>query len=470
MTKKQTMIIDFFRNKKILILGCQHEGLSTYLFLRTLFPKKKFFLADKKIVTQINQTFQNIIQQDRNIGFNFGINYLDDVLSFDLIIKTPGISIKIVELQKAVKNKTVITSNTQIFFDFFAGKIIGITGTKGKSTTTSLIFHLLKDNQLPAILIGNIGIPPLSQIKKTNKKTIAVIELSCHQLNDLKSSPHIAVVQNITSEHLDYYLNTDEYIKAKSQIARFQKQKDFYIYNDNYVNPTKLAKLSKANKIIYNFDYKTDSTCFIKNNDIYYKNNYQKEKIIEQKHLKLKGRHNLNNVMASIIVAKLFNLTNKQIEQSLSNFNPLPHRLEFVTKIKGVSYYNDSLATMPDATIAALKFFYKKNIILIAGGHERHQNFIPLAKQILKQNVKVLLLFQPTGQRLCENLKQINPKHKIKLFFPLSMKKTIQIANQQANIGDIVLLSPASASFGIFKNYQDRGNQFKQIIFKLLLK
>lgn len=462
MSKKHKKIIDFFKNKKVLILGCQKEGLSTYLFFRKLFPQKIFHIADLKNMKDLNQKWQKIIKNDKHLQTFFGENHLNKIETFDIIIKSPGIPITIPEIQKALKNKTVVTSNTQLFFDFFSGKTIGVTGTKGKSTTTNLIYHMLKNNDLPVFMAGNIGVPPLSQITKTSKKALAVLELSCHQLNELESSPNFAVIQNVTSEHLDYYKTTKEYVSAKKQIAKFQNKNDYVIFNNSYPNPTKIANLSIGKKLTFRLKKNDDCVCYLDKNKIFYQNKL----IIDVKEIKLKGKHNLENIMAAIVVAKLFNISNQKIKESLISFSPLSHRLEFVTKKNDVSYYNDSLATMPDATIAALETFNSKNVILIAGGHERRQNFNKLAQKIKDLKLKNIILFKPTGLRLAQELKKMNSNTQIQ--FVSSMQEAILTAKKISQKGDIVLLSPASASFGLFKDYQDRGNQFKKEVFRLV--
>ena len=301
------MLINGLENKKILILGFGREGRDTFKFLRKLFPKKKIGIADQK----------------------FDKNYLKKLDGYDVIIKTPGIPFKI--LPKAVLGK--ITTQTEIFFENPPGTIIGVTGTKGKSTTASFIYQTLKKAGLKAYLIGNIGQPVLSFLKKADSQSVFVYELSAHQLFHLKKSPHIAVLLNIYPEHLDYYRSFKEYAQAKANITKFQTEKDWLIYNIQDPLVKKISRKSKAQKI------------------------------------PIRGKYYELDMAAAKAVAKIFKIP------ELKKFKFLPHRLEFVGKFKSISFYNDSLSTIPETTMEALDFLGEKVQTLILGGFDRGLNF-----------------------------------------------------------------------------------------------
>ena len=461
----QSKILKKITDYQIIIFGLGSEGLSTYRFLRSRLPNSNFIIIDERPLAELNQLWTELITENSKTQFTTSLTEIpQDELRHSLLFKTPGIPISHPIVQKIIDAGSEVSSNTQLFFDLVtehnsAGDkpqitIIGVTGTKGKSTCASLIHHVLEKNKLDSYLGGNIGRPALDAWMKWdgNKKqtpALFVLELSCHQLAELKSSPHIAVVQDIVSEHLDYYDDFEQYYQSKTQIARFQSKKDLIIFNKESKTASQLALLSKGKKISFSLKDK---------------------KLMEiAKVTPLMGEHNLYNVIPAIIVAQKFKLTNSQIKKAVKTFKPLPHRLEFVAEINGVKYYDDSIATVPEATIAALKTFPDKKIILIAGGYERQQDYKALAAEIIKCNVKSLSLLPPTGQRLLLEIEQFNPcnqlRASIESFF--GMDEAVHYAVKKAQPGDVVLLSPGAASFNNFTDYIDRGNQFKKAVRQL---
>jgi len=391
------MKLSELKNKSILILGFEREGQDTFKFLKKLFPEKKVGIADQK----------------------FDKNYLQKLDGYDVIIKTPGIPFKI--LPKKILGK--IITQTEIFFDNCPGTIIGITGTKGKSTTSSMIYQTLKSGGLNVNLIGNIGQPVLSFLNKAKPSSIYVYELSCHQLYNLKTSPHIAVLLNLYPEHLDYYRNFKEYTQAKANITKFQTAKDYLIYNSLDPEVKKIAKTSKAKKV------------------------------------PISGKYYQLDVAAANAVAKIFRIP------ELKKFKFLPHRLECIGKFKGISFYNDSLSTIPQTAIEAMDFLGNSVQTLILGGFDRGLDFKNLAQRIKKSQVKTLILFPTTGQRIWQNMIEVGPQS-IKHWFVKDMKTAVKLAYQHTEKGKICLMSPASPSFGVFKDYAERGEMFKKFVKK----
>ncbi len=426
------MKLEELKNKKILILGLGKEGMDNFKFLRRLFPNKVLGLADRK-------EFSKLIKKDKKIRLHLGKNYLKAIKKYDVIIKSPGIPILLPEVERALKQGK-ITSQTKIFFENCPGTIIGITGTKGKSTTAALIYKILKDAKLKTHLIGNIGKPVLSYLgnpfdklrARAKENDIFVYELSCHQLYNLKKPagrqagvPYIAVLLNIYPEHLDYYKSFKEYIKAKANITRWQTKNDYLIFNSQDKIVREIAKNTKAKKI------------------------------------PIKGKFNLLNVSAAKEVGKIFKISSKEIAKSIKSFKPLPHRLEFVGIYKEIKFYNDSLSTIPETTIAALDALGKDVQTLILGGYDRGLDFKKLGKRIARSKVKTLILFPETGKKIWIS---VTSKKRFKAFFVNNMKEAIKFAYQHTEKGKICLLSPASPSFGIFKDYKERGNLFKKYI------
>lgn len=433
-----------WREKRILILGFGREGTDTFLFLRKLFPEKILGIADILELKEFDKKTQKLIKSDKKNKLHLGKNYLKTIKNYDVIIKSPGIPPKTIAVFLR-KKSPVITSQTEIFLRDCPGKIIGITGTKGKSTTASLIYKILKEGDIKSHLIGNIGNPVLSFLLSAGKKDVFVYELSSFQLINLKKSPQIAVFLNIYHEHLDYYRNFNEYIKAKSNITCHQTNRDYLIFNSKDEIIKKLAKKSKAKTIDFN--------------------SIKIGNILKIKEIPLKGIFNIKNIKAAVAVGKLFKVSNKNIAVAVKKFKILPHRLEFVGKFKGISFYNDSLSTIPEATMAAFNALGSGIDTLIAGGFDRGQNFKGLIKKILKNKIKTLILFPDTGKRIWNAIPKKRQKE-LSVFFEKDMKNAVKLAFQNTEKEKICLLSPASPSFGIFKDYRERGNLFKKYVRK----
>ena len=463
--KKQ--VLTNLADKKILILGMGREGWSTYQFLRQEFPHKKLALADRQDWEKLDPSQKALLDRDENLELFFGEQHLEHLANYELIFKTPGIPQTIPQIAAAVKNGSQLTSNTQLFFELCPGIIIGITGTKGKSTTSAVIHHVLKTNGLDSFLVGNIGQPPLAILANLNSDSLVVCELSSHQLETLTISPHIAVVQDVTTEHLDYYQTTADYQQAKTAICRYQQATDFVIFNPEMTGATKIAQLSSGQHLRFSIQEGPDSVVFVRNNQILRKDKAQRtEVILATNELPLRGEHNLLNVMPAILVGTLFNLAANQIGDALQSFETLPHRLQLCHQRKGISYFDDSLSTMPDAAMRALDSFTEP-LVLLAGGYERFQDFTELAQKIADKNIVGLVLFKPTGERLAAEVRKLDENMPIE--FATEMKEAVGKAQQLMNNyfektntnQGVILLSPASASFGMFKDYADRGDQFK---------
>ena len=454
------MKLDLLKQKTILILGLGREGESSLRFLRRLFPDKTIGVADQLEFKKLNKNLQKLIKLEGVEAF-LGPGYLEAIKKYEVIIKTPGIATE--KIKPYLSKNHILTSQTDIFLENYRDQVIGITGTKGKSTTSTLIYKILKEKGGTVELIGNIGKPPLDFFKKGKRKCLFVFELSSHQLQDLKISPKIAVFLNIYKEHLDYYKSFQKYFSAKKNITLWQTEKDIFIFNYEIKALRKLASQTKAKVIPFGFHNKKG--CYTKNNWII----FEGRKILPIKEIPLKGKHNLLNVMAAVATSSVFEIAPKIIRKAVCEFKPLEHRLEFVGKFKGVSYYNDSLATIPEATMEALDAIQKIET-LILGGYERKQDFTELIKMIIKKKIPNLILFPETGKRIYKEIQKIAKKrNKPKCFLANNMEEAVKIALKVTKKG-VCLLSPASASFGLFKDYKDRGDQFKKYLQKLAKK
>jgi len=441
------MNLKYFANKKILILGFGREGIDNFKFLRKLFSKKVLGVGDKLKISNFKFQISNLLKKNRKIKLHLGENYLKALKDYDVVIKSPGIPPKI--LKPFLTKKQKVTSQTEIFFENCPGKIIGIAGTKGKSTTATLIYKILKAGKIKTHLVGNIGKPVLNLLFSATPRDIYVYELSSYQLQNLKKSPQIAIFLNSFPDHLDYHKNFQEYLKANQNICRYQKTKDFFIYNPEDKNCRDTAKITKAKKI----------PIAIKN----------LKKIIKIEEIPLQGKFNLLNLAAAIEVGNLFEISKKEISRAIKKFKPLPHRLEFVGTFKGIKFYNDSLSVIPETTILAIETLRENLETLILGGFERNLNYKNLAKKILRSEIKTLIFFPTTGQRIWQEilrLKKRAPKLP-KAFFVNEMKEAVKLCYQNTERGKITLLSPASASFNLFRDYKERGNAFKKWVKRL---
>jgi UDP-N-acetylmuramoylalanine--D-glutamate ligase len=427
------MTIEELKTKKrILIIGYGVEGKATEAFLKKHCVNSQIGIADK----------------------NEGENYLNKQQDYDLAIKSPGVPPHLVMIP--------YTTTTNIFLSNYKGKTIGVTGTKGKSTTSTLIHEMLKEAGKDVYLGGNIGEPAINFLDKLNDASWTVLELSSFQLQDLKKSPNIAVVLMITSEHLDYHKDLTRYLQAKRNILKFQTRNDFSILNRDYPAVNESDIHTEAKLFYVSRERETNNGCFAFDGKIKIRINGQDEQIIKNSDIRLLGKHNIENVCAAVMAAKLAGVSTDAIVSVLRAFPGLPDRLEYVGEKRGIIFYNDSLSTIPEAAIEAIETFPDKVETLIAGGHDRGIDYSELGRYLTKSSVRTLILFPPSGERIWQAVVAAGGEKQIKRYDVSSMHEAIVYASEETSNGEICLLSPASASFGIFKNYKDRANQFKK--------
>lgn len=446
-------LLNYLEDKKILILGFGREGESTYKLLRKYFPEKELFIADKKI-NLLDEKIE--LMEDPYLEVSLGENYLNGMEEYDLIIKAPGISLKDVDLSK-VENK--ITSQLELFFEFTDIFTIGITGTKGKSTTSSLMYKVLIDQGKDAFLLGNIGEPIFNYIEVIKKESIVVLELSSHALEFVKKSPNIAILLDIYEEHLDHYKSFERYIEAKFNVAKFQDEKDFLIYNYDNENMKKYVFNYKENDYAVSLETKPNlnNNVYIENDFIYI--NDKKEMNIKEE-MNLKGMHNINNIMFILSACDILNLNINTAIKSIKEFKPLEHRMEFVATINNVSYYNDSIATIPESTINAVNALKNVNTILV-GGNDRGVDLSELI-EFLRNNESIenIICLPKTGEYIKEGLVDSNKN----ITFFEKLDDAVKYAKEVTKPNTMCLLSPAASSYGYFKNFEERGKLFKQYV------
>jgi UDP-N-acetylmuramoyl-L-alanine---L-glutamate ligase len=447
-------------HKKILILGFGREGESTYKTLRKYFPNFILTIADKnENIIQKSEVFKN----DQYVQFKLGVDYLKSLDEFDIIIKTPGVSLKHI-VTDITKEK--ITSQSNIFMGLYKKQIIGITGTKGKSTTSSLIFNIIHSYKKNSVLVGNIGIPPFDILDNIDENTIIVCELSSHQLEFGSNSPHIAILLNLFQEHLDHYMNYKEYQLSKFNICKFQNEKDFFIFHDDDEHIHSLIKeiCVKSQILSYSLKSNIENGAYVNENKIIYNVNYWNSFIYEiNKDIYLKGDHNLLNIMAAIVACKIKQIPDGYIQKGISEFKGLEHRMEYVGKFNEIDYYNDSIATIPEATIEAVKTLKNVNT-LILGGYDRGIDYSDLAHFLIHTQIEHIIFIEKAGLRILSELKRLDNINSQEYIVVNTFQDAIMAARNKTKKNSICLLSPAAASYGMFKDFEERGLLFKKLV------
>lgn len=435
-------IIERFKDKNIAILGFGKEGKSTYNFLRKHLPSQKLTILDGNEKLLENNEYLN---NDKNINLIVGKNYLDNLTEYDYIIKSPGVKIPDETFNK-VKNN--ITSQIGIALELYRDNIIGITGTKGKSTTSSLLYQVLKDQNIDCLLLGNVGNPILDYIDKIKKDTKLVIEMSSYQLETVKYSPHIGIILNLYEDHLNYHGTLKEYHNSKLNMFKYQTKEDIALYTSSNENINNYILTN--NYISKTIDINKEFN--IKNDDIYYGNIKIYNKNTERL---LVGDHNLTNILFVIKVAIILNLDINQAIKTIDAFKPLEHRMEYVGEFNGIKYYNDTIATIPEATISCLKAL-KTIDTIIFGGMDRGINYDPLINYYNESNIENFICMPETGYKLASRINKGN------IYKVETLDEAVSIAKKVTKIA--CLLSPAAPSYNAFKNFEEKGNYYKKLI------
>lgn len=422
---------------KIALLGYGVEGESAYKYYSRIQPDAEFVVYDNASMSKHD--------------IPDGIKFIGEVESFhdvdaDIVVKTPAI------VPSQVSSRGEITSVTREFFDKCPAQIIGVTGTKGKGTTCTLIAKILKASGKKVWLVGNIGTPALDILDELKPEDIVVYELSSFQLWDLKKSPHIAVVLMIEPEHMDVHENLEDYIGAKNNITAYQNPDDVAIYYDQNDTSRQIAELSSGKKIPYHIETGDDIVV-------------NSQKIIAKNEVGLIGQHNLENIYGAINASWQITQNVDAIASAIRDFKGLPHRLEFVREVDGVKYYDDSISTTPSSAIAALNSFEQPKVIIL-GGRSKGADFSELALALVRADVQAILIGAEakTIAQSCKNAGFSN----FEILGSTNMSEIVTQAGSIAKEGSIVLLSPACSSVGMFKNYEDRGDQFKTAVKKTL--
>ena len=449
-----------FAGKKVALLGAGIENIA--LIPHLLIAGAKVSLCDQACRPDLPTL-------SSSVKLVIGAGYLDNLDQFDIVFRVAGLPVATLEKAlRGLKNRPVVTSPTDLFLALAPCRTIGVTGTKGKGTTSTMIGSILKAAGKKALVVGNIGQPMFDSFKDLDRDSLAIIELSSFQLEDLRHSPDIAVVlaitendhlQPLSSQNPNFHASVNDYVAAKAHIALFQSATDHLVYVADNDLTMSIAQIAKAKKVSIS-QISKDADLFIDQTGVVWTNG---KELVDLSKLGLKGQHVFLNTTTAIAVAKILKCREVDIAQGIANFRPLPHRLEQFADHDGVIYIDDSYATAPEAAMAAIGTF-DAPIIWIAGGSTKGASFDLLAQAVAKSTIKQAILIGQEAPKIKESLSHF--AHNLPIEMPKTLAEAVKLAKKSANGGDVVLLSPACASKDMFQNAADRGEQFKRAVLK----
>ena len=461
--KKLEEFNEYIRFRKVAVIGL---GVSNMPLLEYLYEKKaQVTVFDERTIDEIpSETINKINTYE--FSYSFGKNCLEKLNGFNIIFRSPSCLPTRAELQKEADRGAIVTTEVEMLMEICPCKIVGVTGSDGKTTTTSLINAILKKAGYKTFLGGNIGTPLFTKLPEMEPNDIVVLELSSFQLMNMHISPDIAIITNITPNHLNIHKDYQEYIDAKKCIFKNQNEKGILILNYDNDITRECAKEANGNVVFFSSKVKLDNGFIVDGNIIKECNDKVRKHILNTDEVILRGNHNFQNIATALAATKTLVDTDIAV-QAIKEFKPVEHRIEFVKEIDGVKWYNDSASSSPTRTISGINAF-KENIILIAGGYDKNLEYEPLAKPVVDK-VSTLILIGQTAEKIYDVVKNESEKEnkKINIYMCDTLEQTIEIAKKSAKKGDVVLFSPASASFDMFKNFADRGHKFKDLVNKI---
>ena len=433
-------IIDKLKNKNIAILGYGKEGKSTYKFLRKYIDTKITIIDRNENLYEQNEE----LKKDTNIDIVVGENYLDNLDIYDIIIKSPGVKIPH-DTNENIINK--IYSQMELTLEIYKERVIGVTGTKGKSTTSSLLYKVLKEQDIDCYLLGNVGNPIFDYIEDISDESLLIIEMSSYQLEMVNYSPHIGIILNLYEEHLNYHETKDDYFLSKLNMFKYQKESDYCLYtSDNKNVKTYLNDTYISNKLDIKKEFVINGDEILFNDKVIYKKSNKRL---------LKGNHNLTNILFILRIVLLLGYDIDKAVESISTFKPLEHRMEYVGVYNGITYYNDVIATIPEATINCLNSLPGVDT-LILGGLDRGINYELLIDYLKTSEVKNFICMPESGYKIADALVNKNT-YKVE-----TLEEAVKIAKEVTK--NICVLSPAASSYNQFKNFEEKGKLYKELI------
>lgn len=467
MNQNATTFFDNMRDKKVTFIGM---GVTNYSVIKQFKHKGiDTTVCDRKTETELEQAYPDWYRDLKAMGVRFcaGDDYLDRLIDADVIYRSPGMNYFNPALQQARKAGVVVTSEMETFFELCPCPIYAVTGSDGKTTSTTLISEMLKTEGKTVHLGGNIGKALLPLVEQINPTDVAVVELSSFQLSSMRQSPDVAVVTNVAPNHLDVHKDMDEYIQVKTNLITHQNAFSKTILNLDNAITTKMQSLVRGKTLWFSRKQLPENGTYLTENGMLcLVQNGQMQEILPMQEIKLPGIHNVENYLTAIAtVADVVSFDT--IRSVARNFGGVEHRIELVRELDGVRYYNDSIATSPTRTIAGLHAFDKK-LIVIAGGYDKKIPYQPLAESV-NQKVKILVLLGATADKIEQAVTEYDgyDPAQLQIVRVDTLEQAVQTAKDLAKSGDVITLSPASASFDLYLNFEQRGHHFKSIVHAL---
>ncbi len=444
------------KGKKILIIGMARSGISTAKVLNKLGA----YIIMNDIKNE-NRLLDIISEVEPYVNeFVLG-NHIENFTNIDFVVLSPGVPLDIVPVKTAIKNNIEVIGELELAYRLLDGDFIAITGTNGKTTTTALTGLIFENANLHSHIVGNIGLPVISKMFETNEDTFLITEVSSFQLETISEfKPKIAAILNITPDHLNRHKTLKNYIDTKKKVFINQSEHDYLILNyDNEITKNIKSDLINSNCIYFSKTEKIINGVYVTNGEIIINDNEQKIKVCDVSDIKILGTHNLENVLAATAIAYYSGIGIEIIKNSIKEFNGVEHRIEFVKELDNVRYYNDSKGTNPEATIKAIEAM-NGHIVLIAGGMDKGSNFNELIESFKNKVVELILLGETS-----EIIKEIALKNSdCNVTIVKNMKEAVSLSYKRANDGDVVLLSPACASWDMYESFEHRGREFKELV------
>ena len=452
------------RGKRVAIIGLGVSNIPLIDYLYNLGANVTVF--DERDIEKLET---DIVKKIENYGFELitGKNSLHFLRGFKIIFRSPSCLPNTLQLASEAKRGAIITSEIEMLMNVCPCKVIGVTGSDGKTTTTSLIYEILKEGGYNCHLGGNIGIPLFTQVKDFEEDDIVILELSSFQLMQMEISPDISVITNISPNHLDKHKDYEEYIEAKKTIFKFQDNDGRIVLNYDNDITRNCSNEADGKVVFFSSKEKLEDGVIYDNGTIKECQDGVRRHIIDTNEIHLRGVHNYENICAAIAATSGLVDTETQIK-AIKNFKGVEHRLEFVRELDGVKWYNDSIGTSPSRTIAGLNSFQEK-IVLIAGGYDKNLDYGPLAKPILEKVSKLVLMGRTSTKIYNAVINELakDPNVVYPIYRVSTLEQAVERARKIANPGEIILFSPASASFDMFKNFAERGEKFKECVNEL---
>jgi len=453
-----------FKGKKVTIVGLAREGVALTRYLAA--QGAEVTVSDNKTADQLSHALSQIA--DLPVRLSLGGNLAEDVVSADVVYVSPGVPRGLPFLVAAAEHGVPLSSETELFLTLCPAPVVGITGSSGKTTTTTLIGEFLKESGYAVFVGGNIGTPLIGRLGEITSDGWVVLELSSFQLQHLKQSPRMALITNITPNHLDRHASMEEYVAAKENIVTYQRPDDGAVLNLEDPITVDIGRRCRSQVFHFSQRQEVDQGTYVRDGEIIYRHGGREEVIAALSEIRLRGNHNIDNVLAAVAAVAWCGVTSVAIRHVLARFTGVEHRLELVRELDGVVYYNDSIATAPERTVAALRSF-DRPIVLIAGGRDKHLPLERFAAEALARCRAVVLVGEAAPLlRDALAIQQIKQESATRVVSVDDFATAVSAARHLAQPGDVVLLSPACTSFDLFRDFEERGREFKRIVMDLV--